>query len=348
MQVPGLGSITSVSAGGSQSLARASDGTVWFWGATNPPPNTLDGQPSPVQVSGISDAVSVTAAPDAVFAVRSDGSLWDWGVNTVGQLGDGTLTSRFVPAQVEGIADVTSVSHSGALLVGTSVQCTGVCLSIGDVMSWAGGALAFPITLNEPAATDVTITVWENEDTRTYDDFKTVTIKPGHLETFLTVGAKNITSLPATNVVFAATLYSVTGASIGRLGGVGLVQPCCLAPSQVLVGAARIVEPDVGKVTVKVPLLLSVVDKVDKVTVQYRTSDGTATAGTDYVAKPPVTRPPATVGIRRGARRAAVAVVVLGDTNPEATETFSINFTNPMFATLPSATAPVSIIDNGD
>jgi hypothetical protein len=43
-----------------------------------------------------------------------------------------------------------------------------------------------------------------------------------------------------------------------------------------------------------------------------------------------------------------VAVVVLGDTNPEATETFSINFTNPMFATLPSATAPVSIIDNGD
>ncbi|HEY7042938.1 MAG TPA: Calx-beta domain-containing protein [Nocardioidaceae bacterium] len=365
IQVPGVGSITSVSAGDVDSTALASDGTVWFWGAYFANPKNFSGFP-PGQVRGLSDVASVTAGRDAVFAVTSDGSLWDWGTNTVGQLGDGNLTTQLAPSEVTTIAGVTSVSSTGALLVGSLVGCTGVCASIGDVMGWAGGAMAFPITLNKPAATDTTITVWINNDPVSsqvgpcclefglqYSTFKMVTIKAGHIEGFVTFSTKDLSTyfpaVPPSQVPFAATLISSSATSIARAGGVGLENDSADLPGYLHIGAARIVEPDSGKVTVRIPVLLGAADPVNKVTVQYRTADGTATAGNDYVAKPKITNPPATLTIPRMVRRASVAVTVLGHMTPEATKTFSINFTNPMFATIPYGTvAPVTILDNGD
>ena len=39
-----------------------------------------------------------------------DGTVWAWGNNTLGQLGDGTTSSRNVPAQVPGLSGVVAVS----------------------------------------------------------------------------------------------------------------------------------------------------------------------------------------------------------------------------------------------
>jgi len=43
------------------------------------------------------------------LALRFDGTVWAWGMNSYGQLGDGTVTSRTRPAQVPGLEEITAV-----------------------------------------------------------------------------------------------------------------------------------------------------------------------------------------------------------------------------------------------
>ncbi|HLM47279.1 MAG TPA: RCC1 repeat-containing protein, partial [Myxococcaceae bacterium] len=43
-------------------------------------------------------------------ARRSDGTVWTWGDNCHGQLGDGTLVSRFVPAAVAGVSNIVAIA----------------------------------------------------------------------------------------------------------------------------------------------------------------------------------------------------------------------------------------------
>jgi hypothetical protein len=59
------------------------------------------------------------------------------------------------------------------------------------------------------------------------------------------------------------------------------------------------------------------------VTVDYATADGTATAGSDYVAKS------GTLTFPKGATLRTVVVFVKGDRTPEADETFFVNLSNP-------------------
>lgn len=46
------------------------------------------------------DWVWVAAGTNATYAIKQNGTLWAWGSNNHGQLGDGTTTSRLLPAQV--------------------------------------------------------------------------------------------------------------------------------------------------------------------------------------------------------------------------------------------------------
>lgn len=41
-----------------------------------------------------------TAGTNATYAIKQNGTLWAWGGNNHGQLGNGTTTSRLLPAQV--------------------------------------------------------------------------------------------------------------------------------------------------------------------------------------------------------------------------------------------------------
>jgi alpha-tubulin suppressor-like RCC1 family protein len=58
----------------------------------------------------------------------TDGTVWSWGANSSGQLGDGTLTDRETPVQVEGLAGIVAVA-SGA-------HHTLALASDGSVWSW--------------------------------------------------------------------------------------------------------------------------------------------------------------------------------------------------------------------
>ena len=67
---------------------------------------------SPVQVAAYSTTYSqgpkllstswskISVGPSHVLAIKSNNTLWSWGVNTFGQLGDGTTTTRSSPVQV--------------------------------------------------------------------------------------------------------------------------------------------------------------------------------------------------------------------------------------------------------
>ena len=57
---------------------------------------------TPEQVSALGTTVaSVSAGYQHTCARRIDGTVWCWGYNSASQLGDGTTTTRSLPAQVK-------------------------------------------------------------------------------------------------------------------------------------------------------------------------------------------------------------------------------------------------------
>ena len=52
----------------------------------------------------------VAAGAGHSLALKSDGTVWAWGLNSSGQLGDGTTTTRTTPVQVDGLSNVIEVA----------------------------------------------------------------------------------------------------------------------------------------------------------------------------------------------------------------------------------------------
>lgn len=102
--------ITDISAGDKHSLALASDGTVYGWGADDfhelGNATTFLGSESPVAVDMTGalygkTVASIAAGFGASAALTSDGEAFAWGANTQGTVGDGTNTPRDTPVAVD-------------------------------------------------------------------------------------------------------------------------------------------------------------------------------------------------------------------------------------------------------
>jgi alpha-tubulin suppressor-like RCC1 family protein len=79
---------------------------------------------SPMQV-GSSSWVSVSAGSSHAIALRSDNTVWSWGVNSIGQLGDGTIVTRSSPVQVGTASSTLSNANAYSLTFdGTSKYLT--------------------------------------------------------------------------------------------------------------------------------------------------------------------------------------------------------------------------------
>ncbi|MYI20113.1 MAG: hypothetical protein F4121_08580, partial [Acidimicrobiia bacterium] len=122
------------------------------------------------------------------------------------------------------------------------------------------------------------------------------------------------------------------------LGGPGLGPPVLEIPS--LSVADKTVDEDDGTITVTVSLSST---SVDEVTVQYATSNGTATAGIDYTGSS------GTLTFPAGDTSKTVSVSIIDDTLDEVNETFKVTLSNPTNdVTISDNEATVTITDDDD
>ncbi len=142
---------TSLSAGGSHTCARISDGTLRCWGlgTSGQLGNGLQVSGNvPTTVSTLSSATSVSAGLLHTCARLADGTLRCWGSNNVGRLGDGTFTTRLVPTAVLGIA----AGSSTGVDAGSNQTCANMtdntlrCWGSGDRGQIGNGAFALTPT----------------------------------------------------------------------------------------------------------------------------------------------------------------------------------------------------------
>jgi alpha-tubulin suppressor-like RCC1 family protein len=60
--------------------------------------------------SALTGVTAIAGGGYHTIALKSDGTVWAWGLNSVGQLGDGTMINRTIPVQVSGLTGVTAIA----------------------------------------------------------------------------------------------------------------------------------------------------------------------------------------------------------------------------------------------
>jgi alpha-tubulin suppressor-like RCC1 family protein len=122
-------------AGDSYTVVAKPDGTVWTWG-TNAEGQLGNGSTTPAvrkvpdQVPGLTTVTAIAAGRYHVLALLSDGSVWAWGNNAVGQLGDGSNTTRRSPVPVNSLSGVTKIAAGTAFSV--ALKSDGTVYTWGD------------------------------------------------------------------------------------------------------------------------------------------------------------------------------------------------------------------------
>ncbi len=166
--VSGLsGGVIAVAAGGTHTCAliksqpESSSGGVKCWGSNaygQLGDGTTHQHPKPVSVSGLdSGVIAIAAGYGHNCALTIDGAVKCWGLNGQGQLGDGTITTKWPfgktkPVDVSGLTGEVSAITAGhgqncALTLSGKVKCWGYNPAGNqptpvDVSELAGGALA--------------------------------------------------------------------------------------------------------------------------------------------------------------------------------------------------------------
>jgi alpha-tubulin suppressor-like RCC1 family protein len=115
--VPGLTGVTQLSVGDSHSCALTTGGTVHCWGRNSQGQLGLGSATSspvgPQQVPGLSSVAQVAAGGGTACARTTGGALRCWGLNTSGQIGDNTTTTRSSPTLLT-LTSVSNVEVGGA------------------------------------------------------------------------------------------------------------------------------------------------------------------------------------------------------------------------------------------
>ncbi len=142
------------------------------------------------------------------------------------------------------------------------------------------------------------------------------------------------------NETLTVTLSNPNGASLGTATAIGTINDddSTTLPTVSLTGG-RVVEGDSGTSNLIFTVNLSTQASSD-VRVDYVTSDGTATLGSDY------TEISGTLTIPAGRTSAMVMVSIIGDTDVENDETLTLTLSNPNGASLGTATAIGTVNDD--
>ena len=266
-----------------------------------------------------------------------------------GDLGGGKSTSFGFQAT----PGSTGTAASGFTINGTAVGQDPVPppgLSVADATVVEGNSgshdLAFTVTLSAAATSPVTVAYATANGTATAgSDYAalagTLTFAAGETSKVVHVQVSGDTAVEA-NETLTLALSSANGATIVRGAATGTITNDDVAPPPptLTIGDATFAEGSAaapGQATFTVTLSAA---SATPVTVSYATANGTATAGSDYVAKS------GTLTFAPGETQKTIQVTAIGDAVVEANEGFTVVLTNPAGATLADGTGAGTITND--
>jgi hypothetical protein len=216
--------------------------------------------------------------------------------------------------------------------------------------------LTFTVTLGEARANPVTVDFATSGDTATANtDYTpadgTLTFAPGEITKTIAIAINGDTTLEP-NEILHLLLSNPVGAALIRTDALGFIinDDSPAAPS-IAVGNTSATESTpwsgwVGNVFTtypnNVPMVFTAVlnePQPETVTFDYETVSDTANGG-DYLSQS------GTVTFAPGETSKTITITILSDSFSEDTETFHLNFSNPVHATLAATQATGTILDN--
>jgi hypothetical protein len=223
-------------------------------------------------------------------------------------------------------------------------------LSINDVTTTEGNSgtvsMVFTITLSARATVPVTVDIATTDGSaQAPSDYESrsgrLTFTPGETSKTLTVPV-NGDFVDEQNENFFVNLSSASNATIADGHAVGTIiddDPTEPPPFSVSISDASVTEGDSGTATALFRVTLSTV-MAQRVTVEFATSDGSALAGSDYVAQS------GRVTFAPGETIEVIAVTVHGDRADEENENFFVNLNTATNATIADGQAVGVIVDD--
>jgi hypothetical protein len=235
-------------------------------------------------------------------------------------------------------AGATVASGTGTVTIIDDDPLPTLSVSNASATEAAGGKMTFTVTLSQVSASDVTVQYAVVGGTATGgDDYLaspgTLTIKAGETTGTFTVFLIE-DSIVEGNEDFTVRLSNATNATIASGTGTGTIIDNDSLPTLSINNASA--KESAGKITFTVTL--SAASESD-VTVNYVTAGGTATAGADY------TSASGTLTIKKGETTGTITIDVANDTKVESNEMFTVTLSSPTNATIVSAAATGTIVD---
>jgi uncharacterized repeat protein (TIGR03806 family) len=202
--------------------------------------------------------------------------------------------------------------------------------------------LAFTVTLSNPSYQAITATYATTNGTASGGtDYQTtngtVSFAAGVTTQSINVTINGDTAFEQ-NETFTITLASPTNATIGAATGTGTINNDDVQPA-ISVSSASVAEGNSGTTTLNFTVTLSNAS-YQTITAAWATADGTAAAGSDYVAAS------GTVSFAPGVTSQTIGVAVNGDATVESDETFTVALSAPANATIATGTATGTILND--
>jgi Calx-beta domain/Subtilase family len=165
----------------------------------------------------------------------------------------------------------------------------------------------------------------------------TLIFNPGETTKTITV-LINGDTLAEADETFFVNLSNPLNATMGDGQGLGTIINDDALPS-ISINDVSTAEANTGTTNAVFTITLSSASS-QTVSVNFSTADGTATAGSDYLANS------GTLTFNPGETTKNITVLINGDSLTEGNETFFVNLNNPMNATIADGQGQITIIDN--
>jgi hypothetical protein len=200
-----------------------------------------------------------------------------------------------------------------------------------------------PVRLSGPSGKTITVGYATGDRTALagadYDATSgTLTFSPGQTSRIVSVRVRG-DALDEPDETFTIRLRDPSRTAIARGAATVTIVDDDPAPT-VRIDDAAVTEGAAGTTTtIDVPVLLSA-PSGRTVTVAYRTADGTASAGQDYLATS------GTLTFSPGQTRRVVTLTILGDAEHEPAETFTVTLSSPSNVSVARGVATITIVDD--